>query len=194
MSLLMLLLRTPNQEVIRRFLSGQADQPFSYSEVGASRNAPPPGYTVDHNRIELGRGAEIFARAVEALRRWEMFNLGWVQLYWPDAPVAVGTDVAVLARHLGFYSLNACRVVYVVDDDGPLRRYGFAYGTLPNHAEQGEERFTIEWQSDDSVWYDILALSRPNQLLAKVGYPMTRLLQKRFAEDSKRAMMRAVSS
>ena len=189
----MLLLRKPNSDTVRGFLSEQADQPFSYSDAGISRDTPPPsGYTVDHNRIELGRGADIFTRAVAALRRWEMFNLGWVRLYWPEAPVAVGSDVAVLARHLGFYSLNACRVVYVVDDERPVRRYGFAYGTLPDHAEQGEERFTVEWQTDDSVWYDILAFSRPNQLLAKVGYPVTRLLQKRFAEDSKRAMKRAV--
>jgi uncharacterized protein (UPF0548 family) len=188
----MLLLRTPNQDAVRRFLSGQADQSFSYSEVGASLHASAPGYTVDHNRIELGRGADTFVRAVEALRRWEMFNLGWIQLYWPEAPVAVGTVVAVLARHLGFYSLNACRIVYVVDEEGPPRRYGFAYGTLPDHAEQGEERFTIEWQSDDSIWYDILAFSRPNQLLARLGYPMTRILQKRFAQDSKQAMRRAV--
>ena len=190
----MLLLRTPSEDMIRRFLSSLADQPFSYSEVGASLKAPPSGYTVDHNRIELGHGAEMFARAVQALKRWEMFNLGWIQLYPPEAAAAVGTVVGVLARHLGFFSLNGCRVVYVVDEDAPVRRYGFAYGTLPNHAEQGEERFTIEWQSDDSVWYDILAFSRCNHPLAMVGYPMTRVLQKRFARDSKGAMMRAVSA
>ena len=136
----------------------------------------------------------MFARAVQALKRWEMFNLGWIRLYPPEAAPAVGTTVAVLARHLGFYSLNACRVVYVVEEDAPVRRYGFAYGTLPNHAERGEERFSIEWHSDDSVWYDILAFSRCNHPLAMIGYPMTRLLQKRFARDSKRAMMKAVST
>ena len=188
----MLLLRTPNPDAVRRFLSEQADQPFSYSDPGASQHGHLPGYAVDHNMIELGRGVDTFTRAIEALRRWEMFNLGWVRLYWPEAPVAVGTVVAVLARHLGFYSLNASRVVYLVDDERPFRRYGFAYGTLPDHAEKGEERFTVEWRTDDSVWYDILAYSRPNQLHARVGYPMTRLLQKRFAEDSKRAMKKAV--
>jgi len=192
----MLFLTTPNQNAIRRFLSGQADQPFAYAEVGISRNAfDSSAYTVDHNRIELGRGEEVFARAVGALRRWEMFNLGWVQLYpFDGASPAVGTCVAVLARHLGFCSLNACRVIYLVNEDGPLRRRGFAYGTLPDHAEQGEERFTVEWHSDDSVWYDILAFSKPHQLFAKLGYPVTRLLQKRFASDSKQAMIRAVST
>ena len=78
-------------------------------------------------------------------------------------------------------------------DGAPVKRFGFAYGTLRDHAERGEERFMIEWQgSDDSVWYDILAFSQPN-LLAKLGYPLTRRLQKRFARDSLAAMVKALS-
>ena len=122
-----------------------------------------------------------------------MFNIGWVELCWPDAPIENGSVVAVLASHLGFYSLNACRIVNVIDEDRPVRRYGFIYGTLPEHAELGEERFTVEWhREDDSVWYDILAYSRPNRLLSKVGYPIARLLQKRFANDSMAAMIHSV--
>ena len=61
--------------------------------------------------------------------------------------------------------------------------------------ERGEERFRVEWHhADDSVWYDILAFSRPNQMVARVGYPIVRFLQKRFATDSKAAMCRAVSA
>ncbi|HEV3306332.1 MAG TPA: DUF1990 family protein [Candidatus Sulfotelmatobacter sp.] len=72
------------------------------------------------------------------------------------------------------------------------KRFGFAYGTLGEHAESGEERFTVEWsRDDDSVWYDILAFSRPRQMLARLGYPLSRLLQKRFAEDSKAAVAKA---
>src|SRR5262249_20824062 len=68
---------------------------------------------------------------------------------------------------------------------GQVQRYGFAYGTLPEHAESGEERFTVEWhEADDAVWYDILAFSRPHQLLVRLGYPLARRLQKRFARDS----------
>jgi hypothetical protein len=84
----------------------------------------------------------------------------------------------------------ACRIVYVVDE---ADRFGFAYGTLPAHAETGEERFTVEWdEQDDAVWYDILAFSLPQQLLARLGYPFARRLQKRFARDSPAAMLRAV--
>ena len=39
----------------------------------------------------------------------------------------------------------------------------------------------VEWCADDSVCYDILAFSRPNHWLVRLGYPITRRLQKRFA-------------
>jgi uncharacterized protein (UPF0548 family) len=122
-----------------------------------------------------------------------MFNMPWVSLCWPSVPIQVGTDVAVSIHHFGFYSVNACRIVYVVDEEDPVKRFGFAYGTMAEHAESGEERFTVEWDRDeDTVWYDILAFSRPRQMLARLGYPLSRLLQKRFAEDSKAAMLEAV--
>jgi hypothetical protein len=71
-----------------------------------------------------------------------MFDMPWVQLCWPNAVVEPGATVAVLISHLGFWSLNACRVVYVVDEHGSSEKYGFAYGTLPDHGER-EERFTV---------------------------------------------------
>jgi uncharacterized protein (UPF0548 family) len=191
----MFLLTRPSEEWIKRFIASQQRCDFSYRETGASRQAAPADYTVDRNQIKLGKGAATFARAVEAVKRWEMFNLGWVNLCWPYAPIAEGSVVAVLASHFGFWSLSACRIVYVIDEDGPVRRFGFAYGTLPDHAERGEERFSIEWRTeDDSVWYDILAFSQPNQVLAKIGYPITRMLQKRFARMSKEAMFKYVNS
>ena len=79
--------------------------------------------------------------------------------------------------------LNACRIVYVVDDSGPNFKFGFAYGTLPGHVESGEERFLIEWnRADNSVWYDILAFSRPNHVLTRLGYPFVRRM---LAADQK---------
>ena len=98
-----------------------------------------------------------------------------------------------MARRLGLWWLNACRIVYVVDEAGPVRRYGFAYGTLPDHAGTGEERFLVEWdRASGEVWYDILAFSRPHQLLTRLGYPYMRRVQKRFGRESAAAMLRAV--
>jgi len=47
--------------------------------------------------------------------------------------------------------------VYVIDETVPVRRFGFAYGTLPAHVEQGEERFSVELHADGAVWYDLRA-------------------------------------
>jgi uncharacterized protein (UPF0548 family) len=191
----MFLLTKPNEAQVRQFLSSQKDQPFSYPDSDITAGLSPRGYTRDHNRIKLGEGADVFRKAVEALKRWEMFNIGWLQLCWPHAPIEIGTTVGVLADLRCCWSLNACRIARVFDEDRDVRRYGFAYGTLPEHVERGQESFIVErHSSDDSVWYDIFAYSRPNQLPAKLGYPVTRALQKRFARDSMQAMLRSSAS
>jgi len=190
----MLSLRKPSAERLRDFLAAQSKLDLTYSAVGATAAVPPAGYVVDRTRIRLGEGARTFAAAKAALERWEHFRLGWVEAWPPETPIQAGQVVAVVARFFGLWWLNACRIVYVVDEEGPVTRYGFAYGTLPGHAESGEERFTVEWhEADDAVWYDILAFSRPHQLLAWLGYPFARRLQKRFARDSAAAMRRAVA-
>ena len=188
-------LTKPDRRQIDRFLAMQRSRTFSYREAGATRREAPAGYTQDHNRIQLGEGRAAFARAVEAFHHWKQFDLGWVSAHPSTAPLEPGITVAVRVRHLGFWSLNACRIVYTIDDEGPIVRFGFAYGTLPDHAEQGEERFAVEWHHEDnSVWYEILAFSRPNHPLARLGLPITRRLQKRFARDSKRTMSRAAAA
>jgi uncharacterized protein (UPF0548 family) len=119
--------------------------------------------------------------------------MDWVKLCWPDAPVKAGVMVGVLVRHFGFWSLNASRIVYVIGEHGSVEKCGFAYGTLPEHSERGEERFTVEWRhQDDSVWYDLYAFSRPQHILARAGYAVSRVLQRRFARESKQAMVDAV--
>lgn len=185
-------LRAPSVDEVEQFISQQQYSAFSYPDVGASANELPAGYNVDSNRILLGSGEVTWRRAVEAVRGWQIFNMPWVRLYWPSSPIQVGMDVAILIRHFGFFSLNASRIIYIINEEGRIARYGFAYGTLAEHAESGEERFTVEWnRSDDQVWYAILAFSRPKKTLARLGYPLARRLQKRFGEDSKAAMRKA---
>ena len=188
----MFFLSKPSQDLIRSFISAQKNQRFSYAEVGNSRTETPRGYTCDHNRIQLGTGENSFNCAIAAVKQWKMFDMPWIDLCWQDTSIESGATVAVLLSHLGFWSLNACRIVYVIEEHGALEKYGFAYGTLPDHGEFGEERFTVEYHTDDrSVWYDIYAFSRPGPL-ARLAYPFTRALQKRFAKDSKIAMRNAI--
>jgi len=191
-----LLLREPSDAKIRRFLDGQISLPFSYPEVGASRDGAPPGYVVNHHRGRLGTGTQAFARAVDALRRWKMYETGWTRLCWPDAPISEGTVVGVVGRHLGIRSLNACRIAYVFEDEGlPHKRYGFAVGTLPGHVERGEERFTLEWNAaDDAVSYEVFAFSRPAHPLVKLAQPLAHRIQHQFATDSLQSMARTITN
>ncbi|MEO7911020.1 MAG: DUF1990 domain-containing protein [Roseiflexaceae bacterium] len=191
----MFLLAKPSDEQIRNIITAQRNAAFSYSDMGATSGTPPASFRIDHNRVRLGAGEATFNRAVAAVQRWEMFKFPWMHLCWPDASIAVGTTVALVAASFGLWTLSACRIVYTINEQQPLRRYGFAYGTLPEHVARGEERFQVEWnRADDSVWYDIVAFSQPNQMLARLGYPAMRMAQKRFARDSKRAMLRAVTT
>ncbi len=110
---MMVTLRRPSTETIREFLRTQSKLGFTYRAVGATASQPPAGYTVDHTRIKLGEGEEVFMKAKAALGRWEQFHLGCME-----------------------------------------------------------------------VWYAILAFSRPHLLMAWLGYPYIRRVQKRFGRES----------
>uniref|UniRef100_A0A383WMU3 DUF1990 domain-containing protein n=1 Tax=Tetradesmus obliquus TaxID=3088 RepID=A0A383WMU3_TETOB len=74
------------------------------------------------------------------------------------------------------------------------QQLSYAHACLHTHYLAGEERFRVEWdKSDDSVWYDILTYSRPHHPLAFVGYPVVRLLQAQFRQQSMRAVARAAA-
>jgi uncharacterized protein (UPF0548 family) len=188
-------LHKPTPDTLRRFLAEQAGLDFSYPAVGATSGTPPAGHVVDRTRIELGVGETIFEAAKAALQRWQQFRLGWVDMWPQDTPLEAGRVVAVMGWAVGFWWLNSCRIVYTVDESGPITRFGFAYGTLPGHVESGEERFLIEWDRDtDLVSYDIFAFSSPNHLLTRLGYPLVRRKQKQFGRDSAASMFRSVST
>lgn len=186
----MISLARPSREAISRFLEQQRDQPFTYPQPGATRTEEAPsGFVTDHHRRQVGQGQKAFEAACAAVRRWEMYSIGWIEICRPLPTIETGNVAASLVRFGGVWWLNACRIVYVLNEP---RCFGFAYGTLPDHAETGEERFTVEWREDGSVWYDIYAFSRPHQLLVRLGAPMVRRLQRRFGAESLAAMERAV--
>ncbi len=197
----MYFLKKPDNQQIKEFLEAQSQREFTYPTVGATGEGDyPSGFVLDHNRIHLGQGKALFHQTKQALCNWRHFQLGWVELHRSeyqkvDQIPEPGQTVAVQAHVLGIWVLNACRVVYVTEETEPIWRFAFAYGTLPEHAESGEERFQVEWHpEDDSVWYDILAFSRPNRFLTKLSYPYVRRKQKQFAQDSMQAMEDAVTA
>jgi uncharacterized protein (UPF0548 family) len=184
--------RRPSASVVAEFLKQQVSAPFSYEPVGGTRGEKPAGFAFDHNRVQLGQGERDFAVACDALRAWRMFPAPWTSITPAFAPIKSGTILAMEANALGFWWLNACRIVYVIEEAAPVRRFGFAYGTLPAHVEMGEERFCIEQDSEGAVWYDLSAFSRPHFWPVKRAKPLARALQRRFAAGSKSAMVAAV--
>lgn len=186
------LLRKPAPETISSFLEGQAERGFTYQGVGRTDSTPPEGYIVDHMRARLGSGEKDFASARSALEKWQQFQVGWAEV-WPTKPaVRQGEMIAIIAKSVGLWWLNACRIAYVLDEESEQKRFGFANGTLPGHAGAGEERFLVEMDGDGIVWYDIFAFSRPHHPLAYVGYPYLRRVQKQFGRQSASAMQKIV--
>ncbi len=196
-------LSPPSEEKVEALRVAQAQRACSYSAVGATRSitreTAPAGFNYDETRAPLGVGQGVFDAACAAVRAWVMFPQPWTRIDPPSAPIAEGTVVAMRAHALGFWWLNACRIIYVIDEANPgkmsgaRRRFGFAYGTLPAHVECGEERFSVELHADGSVWYDLRAFSRPRYWAVRLGQPLARRLQWRFARDSVTAMRQAVA-
>lgn len=186
----MFLLRRPTPQIIERFVSDAREASLSYSPIGIA-NSAPPGFDCDETMTAIGRGRTDFERARAAVHAWAHFDIGWVEIF-PPARIATGTAVAVLVQYAGVWSLNACRIVFVIDEPD---RAGFAYGTLADHAERGEELFEVSLDPEtDVVTYRIRAVSRPRAAVARLGYPIVRMLQSRFRRDSAAAMARRSSS
>jgi len=188
------LLKRPTRREIERFIDRSHGLPLSYGPTGIVRHRPA-GKRFDEQVVTVGRGEADFERARDALERWKHFSIRWVEAFPARLSIEAGTDVAVLIRHLGFWSLNGARVLYHVGRSDGQDAFGFAYGTLTNHAESGEELFevSIDRQSGH-VTYRIRAVSRPQSVLTWIGQPIVRLLQARFRHDSAAAMRRAISA
>lgn len=198
-------LHRPGDQAVRAWLAAQPDAPLPYPAAGSTRDAPadgsrppglPRGWNLDHRRIQLGRGEAVYRAARAALWRFAPLNIGWVQPVTTAERPQPGGRGAMLVRAYGLWWVNAWRIVYVDDDrafpDG-RRISAFAYGTLAAHAERGEERFMVDMLPDGTVWYDVLAFSRPHHWLARLGGPVTRRLQLRFGPASAERMRQAVA-
>ena len=150
---------------------------LSYPEAGATRDSSlPAGYRLDRYERELSSDETVFERAVEALRGWKAHVGAGVEIVPGDARVTVGETVLLLIKTVGFWAAAPCRVVYVVDEPD---RFSFAYGTLPGHPEQGEAAMIVERNEIGGVVFRIVSFSRTVDPLARLGSPLTRLIQRR---------------
>ncbi len=166
------------------------------AEGGREQVLCPRGFARDYRRSQIGQGEAAFAAAKAAFRQWLQFDLGWVRVANPQAPIEQGEVIAVEAHALGLWSINISRILYVIDEPASPTspaRFGFGYGTTTMHVERGEERFLIEHDPiSGTVYYDLLAVSQPAHWLTRLGYIYTRSRQKKFARGSHRRMHRVI--
>jgi uncharacterized protein (UPF0548 family) len=159
----------------RTTLQQLADAPFTYDEVGATRDgALPAGY--DHVAREhvVGTGREEFDRASAAVFRWAAQRGAGLRIR-AGGPASTPGTVVLMTAGLPRLGLDIpCRVVWVVDE--PDRR-GFAYGTLPGHPESGEESFVVSLRPDGTAVYELRAFSRLATRLSRLGAPVSHRVQ-----------------
>lgn len=153
-------------------LSDLSTLELTYPEVGATAGPLPAGYRHVRESAVIGAGRARFEEAADAVMRWGMLRGAGVRVRATTEVAAVGSEVVV-----GLGPVRApCRVVYVVDE--PNRR-GFAYGTLPGHAETGEELFAVRFDpATERVYAEVAAFSRHGTWWSRLAGPVTSLLQR----------------
>jgi uncharacterized protein (UPF0548 family) len=163
-------------------LSKLAELPLTYSEVGATAGALPTGYHHVQKSGVIGSGRRRFDEAADQGMRWGMLRGAGLRVEPTTEVAAVGSEVIV---HLGPIQAP-CRVVYLVDE--PDQR-GFAYGTLPGHAESGEERFVVRYEpASQQVFAEVVAFSRHATWWSRLGAPVTSVAQRVITDRYLRAL------
>jgi uncharacterized protein (UPF0548 family) len=177
---------------MKRLVEDLEDTEPTYDEVGATlAGKKPEGFHHDSYEAVVGNGAEAFQRAVTGLKTWKAHRLPGMQVFPHDQEIRSGATVVVTLGTPIASIAAPCRIVGVIDGQ---TRWGFAYGTLPGHPEQGEESFAVSMSPDGTVSFEIEAFSRPGDPLVRLSGPIGRGMQrggtgaylrvlKRFVED-----------
>ena len=82
--------RRPTENLVREYLQSLKYAPLSYAPIGCTREPgleAPPGFCKDHERVLLGKGANVYRRACQAIRAWQMMPPSVVQPCPPGVPI-----------------------------------------------------------------------------------------------------------
>jgi uncharacterized protein (UPF0548 family) len=162
----------------------------TYADLGVTlAGIQPDGFRHDRYEVVLGQGFETFERAVRGLKGWEAHRQPGIRVFPSDKAIQTGATVIVTFGSPLVGVAAPCRIVSVV---GERTRWGFAYGTLPGHPEQGEEAFIVLLGSDDTVRFEITAFSRPSDPLVRLSGPVGRGIQRWGTNGYLRALQRFV--
>ena len=188
-------LPAPLEGWIHRLRTGRSAPPTRYATavdpdvaITAPLDAlenPPDGYRLMHRSALVT--AMDFETASSAVRGWVVHRRSGLRVSASHGQAEPGAQVH-LRLGIGPLSILApCRVLWVIDEPD---RAGFAYGTLPGHPESGIEQFTVTRTGTGVVRFHLDAVSKPATWYARLGRPVSRLVQ----EVVTRRYLRALST
>lgn len=163
----------------------------TYREVGETlTSGRPEVFRHDCYEAQLGRGPQTYLRAVQGLKTWKAHRLPGVRVFPGEQDIQIGATSVVTLGTPVLALAAPCRGVGVVDEP---TRWGFAYGTLPGHLEQGEEAFVVSTSPEETVRFDIVAFSRPGDSVVRLSGPIGRGFQRVGTKGYLRALRRFVA-
>ncbi|GLT39317.1 hypothetical protein SLA2020_135150 [Shorea laevis] len=164
----------------------------SVSSLKEDRELSNGGYHLNHARVLVGSGVETYEKGKAALENWRHFGLNWAFVD-PKTPIRSGVKFCVCLKEFLPWVMMPLQVVYVKENRNAKKAvasFGVGSGTLQGHLLAGEERFSIELDENNQVWYEILSFSKPAHFLSLIGYPYVQFRQKYFAQHSANAVLK----
>lgn len=159
---------TPNEA--EQLLATARNASFTYDHVGSTLDpAPWPDRNVQARSKRLGSGRDVFDIATARLKAWAPQRHLGVLVLPERAAVKPGATVLVVLRLALVAIVVPDRVVAVIDEPD---RYGWAYGSLPGHAETGEEGFMVAIGGDGAVTATVTLDAEPAPGVAALGAPV----------------------
>lgn len=175
-------------------LIGATDR--SISSLQKDDQLSEEGFLLNHARVLIGSGQETYEKGKNALQNWRHFQMNWTFVE-PTTPIKSGVKFCVCVKEFLPWLMMPLQVVYVNENkrSGKMKAsFSFGSGTLQGHLLAGEERFSVELDDKNQVWYEILSFSKPAHFLSFMGYPYVQFRQKYFAKKSTDAVLKHISA
>ena len=159
-----------------RALAAAQRAPLTYGHPGSTLHPERfPDRTIRCVGLELVVGAGGLGRGAEGLRTWVPQRGLGARVHPTDSALEPGSVLLVVLPWGPGEVTVPNRIVEVVDE---ADRFGFAYGTLPGHLEQGEECFLVERVSEHSVRLSVRIDAVPGTPATRALAPVVRFLQR----------------
>ncbi len=178
----MIVLSRNHAKVLDVVLRRARTDDYTYLDLGATRQENlPSGYRHDRVSTQVGHGDAAWSRAKDAIRLWKPHRHVGARITPQEASLDEGTTVLASFSAGPLLIIAPCRIVYQTDTPS---RFGFAYGTLQGHPEQGEEALHVARGDDGAVIAEVTVFSRPADLATRLSGPFAiaaqRLVARRY--------------